>query len=173
MTYRAAPSAPFDDEKANVIGAALERLREKNGGYLTNDTIVNAARSPKSVFHGYFQWDDARAAANYRARQAQHLVASIYKIVDGQEVRAFQSVIVHLDPSAQQDSKPLRVYVSVEKTLSDEDLRDQVFREIARAMTHYRKKLEALRGIDVHSIVDKIGGVIEELEGKMKSVAAG
>jgi hypothetical protein len=43
----------------------LERLAAEHGE-LTEQLIVDAARSPDSLLHSLFEWDDAKAAAKHR-----------------------------------------------------------------------------------------------------------
>jgi hypothetical protein len=44
----------------------LERLAAEHGDALTEETVVEAARSPDSYLHSLFEWDDAKAARKYR-----------------------------------------------------------------------------------------------------------
>jgi hypothetical protein len=44
----------------------LERLAAEQGDELTEETVVEAARSPDSYLHSLFEWDDAKAARKYR-----------------------------------------------------------------------------------------------------------
>lgn len=44
----------------------LERLADEHGDRLTEQIVVDAARSPDSPLHSFFEWDDAKAAAKHR-----------------------------------------------------------------------------------------------------------
>ncbi|MCV7245889.1 hypothetical protein H7J83_24735 [Mycobacterium mantenii] len=44
----------------------LERLAAEHGDELTEQVVVDAARSPDSPLHSLFEWDDAKAARKYR-----------------------------------------------------------------------------------------------------------
>jgi hypothetical protein len=44
----------------------LERLAAKDGDELTEEIVVEAARSATSYLHSLFEWDDAKAARKHR-----------------------------------------------------------------------------------------------------------
>jgi hypothetical protein len=44
----------------------LEPLAAEHGDELTEQIVVEAARSPDSYLHSLFEWDDAKAARKYR-----------------------------------------------------------------------------------------------------------
>jgi hypothetical protein len=48
------------------IGEALADIAAKNGGELTEEAVIAAARDPRSVLHKHFEWDDRVAAHAYR-----------------------------------------------------------------------------------------------------------
>lgn len=58
---------------AQKVGEALEKM-EKRDGSLTVESIVNEARPKKSVLHTLFEWDDAKAAEEYRKTQANGIL---------------------------------------------------------------------------------------------------
>lgn len=66
-------TAPIPD-KAAVARVELEKLAAANGGNLTAEFVVQAARSKKSPLHSFFTWDDTLAAEEYRKEQARRLI---------------------------------------------------------------------------------------------------
>lgn len=63
---------------AEVVANELERIRKAKGGLsITPKTIVQESRSPSSVLHDCFEWDNEIAAELHREYQARHLVKSI------------------------------------------------------------------------------------------------
>ena len=44
----------------------IERLVAEHGGELTEEIVLEAARSPDSYLHSLFEWDDAKAARRHR-----------------------------------------------------------------------------------------------------------
>jgi hypothetical protein len=52
--------------------------------------IVRAARDPRSIAHGLFEWNDTSAASRFRLHQAQEIVASLtVEIVTKQRKREY------------------------------------------------------------------------------------
>lgn len=62
--------------EADVAAAALDEIRKEHGK-LTAQIVVEAARPDDSPLHPEFEWDDAKAAENYRARQARDMIRAI------------------------------------------------------------------------------------------------
>lgn len=122
---------------ATEAGDALEQLRIKNNGLLTPKAIVHAARSPKSVLHPAFEWDDSTAAEAYREVQAGDLMRSITVVIERQEphhedkqTRAFVSV--------QQEEQV--GYTSIRHAMSDADLRKQVLERAWKELSEWRQR---------------------------------
>lgn len=65
----------------NCLAEELIKIREKHG-VLTPTATVNAAKSPKSVLHPYFEWDDTVAAEEFRNHQARRMIRSVYVVIE-------------------------------------------------------------------------------------------
>jgi hypothetical protein len=63
---------------AQVIGEALEEISNANGGRLKPHDVVEAATNRRHALHKFFEWNDARAAAEYRLDQARAMIGFIY-----------------------------------------------------------------------------------------------
>lgn len=70
-----------------AIREELEKLGTE--ARLTPETVVEAARDPRSPLHDRFQWDDSLAGEAYRLQQARALIKQVRVDV----VRADQTVI--------------------------------------------------------------------------------
>lgn len=70
-----------------AIRAELEKLGTE--ALLTPETVVEAARNPRSPLHSQFEWDDGVAGEAYRIQQARALIKRVRVDV----VRADQTVI--------------------------------------------------------------------------------
>ena len=66
----------------------LQRIRDKYGS-LTPEKIVHESRSKKAVLHNYFEWDDDKAAFNWRLQQARTMINNIEVTVisDGEPIQ--------------------------------------------------------------------------------------
>ena len=62
--------------KAQDAGEELERIQQCHGK-VTPDIVVDEARPTDSPLHNVFEWDDEKAAENYRHSQASVLIRSI------------------------------------------------------------------------------------------------
>lgn len=66
----------FSQHDADVIGPELYKLARQHNGISTRE-ILREATKPTSPLHGYFEWDDKRAAARHRLAQAAKMARSI------------------------------------------------------------------------------------------------
>lgn len=67
--------------------AVVERIRqlENEHGELTVETILKDAKKKSSPLHLYFQWDDARAAHEWRKEQARRLIREVRLVIHESE----------------------------------------------------------------------------------------
>ena len=129
------------------IDTALNDLVVDNA--LHAEDVVSAARDPISPLHGKFEWEDSKAAQQYRLWQARKLIASVtIKLPDGQPVRKYINVTV--GPAARQ-------YEPVVLVVQDEDKFTAVLNETLR---------------DLHKIQGKVEGLRQMVEHNAKQVAA-
>jgi hypothetical protein len=88
---------------------------------LTPEDIVTAARDEASPAHRYFEWNDQKAAQQYRLEQARYILRVIHVEIAPQEtIRAFHSV--HIDEMSSTD----RQYVSLKQVQSNDRFRQQI-----------------------------------------------
>lgn len=91
---------------ADAAIAEIERI-ESIFGSLTAENVLTASQSPDSLLHSLFQWDDTKAAHNYRLQQARTIlnnieiniisdgeskVMSVFEIVNLGEGRVYKSI---------------------------------------------------------------------------------
>lgn len=113
-----------------AVGREIEALQTKYPEGITPETVVTHARDKRSPMHEFFEWDDSLAGAKYRLDQARYLIRHI--------------VITEIEEAPKVASKPIRAFVSVQRTLpngkeksgymgvrealSDNDIRAQLLR---------------------------------------------
>lgn len=140
MVYQWAEGFPNRGAKADVVGRQIERLRKANGGDVTEEVVVAAAEDAKSVLHPFFEWNDRKAAHEFRLNQGRTLIRSI-KIVTTESpdtpIRAFWSV--------RRDADSPRVYTSIQVALADDDLRGQLIADAMRELESFKRKYGELR----------------------------
>lgn len=123
--------------KAQVVGERLEHLRQKHGG-LDAVLVVEDARPPGAPTHEAFEWDDARAAEQYREDQARYLIRSVTVQQTGEEKPSVRAFVVVNETGAEQ------TYTSVYVALADEQLRKQVLARALRELQQWEARYQEL-----------------------------
>ena len=132
-------------------GEELERIRVVNNGRLDAENVVEAARPEYAPLHPAFEWDDGKAAVQWRIEQARYLIRSVEVVVDKPDgesspIRAFVSV--------QRDED--RSYTSLQHALSDEELRTQVLSQAWRELEAWRQRhAELVEFAKIFSVIDQ------------------
>jgi hypothetical protein len=119
----------------NKVGREVQRLSVENDGEVAPAVLVSfAQQNPKSESNRLFQWDDEKAAEEYRLEQARLAMRSLIIVnltVGGNKqepIRAFVNV----------SSDGGRAYAPIAVVMRDPEKREEV---LARALT----ELEAWR----------------------------
>jgi hypothetical protein len=123
---------------AKKVGSELETISVKRPA-----TVLEYARKhKKSELYKCFEWDDGRAADQYRIIQAGHIIRSIAikreTVTDGGDtkitvVRAYENI-------KDDESEEGRVYVPVELALSDPEMQEQVIINIKKGIEELQEK---------------------------------
>lgn len=93
--YFATKGSRFTKDDAAVIGPELQELAAS--GQTNANSIVEVARSSNSPLHRYFEWDDKKAAHQYRLGQADDIVLSIrVRLESGDDQPANQKIIMRV-----------------------------------------------------------------------------
>lgn len=123
---------------AQVAGEALEAIRVRNNGRLTQDAVVQAARPKSSPLHPAFDWNDRSAAHKWRLSQAGYIIRKLDVVQEdgpaAEPIRAFVNVSVEND----------RSYTSVAHAMSDDELRAQVIARAWKELQDWRERYEEL-----------------------------
>lgn len=127
---------------AQTAGEEIELLRQKVGGVLSADDILFHAEHESSPLHRFFEWDDSKAAHEFRRVQASDLIRAVVTIIDDggdkREIRAFVSIRENTGASQ---------FVDVRTALCDPNMRKTVLKNALRelqAFEHKYKDLEEL-----------------------------
>lgn len=130
---------------------ALEEIKklEDRRGRLTAEEVLEAARPSASPLHGFFEWDDSKAAEAHRLEQARDLIRRV-KIELEFEERVIQTPRYVKDPGKGHKESG---YISILK----------VNRETARDIM--KRELETLGG--------DLGRVLRIAQGKQSDLPVG
>lgn len=143
MVYQFKPGARLSTTRlsAQAIGERLETIRERDGG-LTAQAVVDDAKPKKSPMHGAFEWNDTKAAEEYRREQARHLLSAItVKLVGKDEAETVTRAFVVVTPAEGGND----IYTSTEVALADPDMRQQVLGRAWRELSSWQRKYQELK----------------------------
>ena len=126
---------------AQLVGDRLELLRNRNGGELTPDQVVEDAEDPASPLNPLFEWSDTEAAYQYRLQQARQVIRSVvvrYRDAPGGPARTTHA-FVHI---AAADRQPF--YTSSAVAMADPALRAKAVRQAWNELQAFRRRYQDL-----------------------------
>jgi hypothetical protein len=125
--YRFKEGSRLDNRKATAVGKCIEAIEQKHKR-VTAERVVKEARNAQSPLHGFFEWDNTKAAKAYRLEQARHMIRSV--------------VVVWDDPATSTGSRVTRAFLSLR---DEDDSGGKMYMGAVRAMSdaRYRKQLLA------------------------------
>lgn len=132
----------------NLVVDELSKLQNLHGA-ITPDLVVKAARPKKSILHNLFEWDENKAAYNWRLQQARMLMNNIQVVIisDGQP----REISVYEVTSRSEGYKSIDTFTS-------DDI--QYVRETTvRQLNTMREKLKTYKELD--GVIYYIGKAIE------------
>lgn len=128
------------ENEVDIVAKKINELTKEYGGEVTPNILLQEAEQPNSVLHKYFEWDQSKAAKEYRLWQARKLLGAIAEVVviKGKEnpIRSFWSV-------SNKECKP--VYVTLKKAMSNKDYTCQLFEDTQNSLQHFMVVLETLK----------------------------
>jgi len=144
-------------EHRELIRSELEQIRCANGGLLRPEDVVKFASNKRTALHNEFEWDDAKASAEFRLWQARNVIR----------------VTVTVLPSPHSDQEPVRAYVSVVsdrvqpgggyraigEVMTNDRMRAELVSEALADVKRWRRKYERLRELSpIFKAIDKVDG---------------
>jgi hypothetical protein len=140
--------------KTPAIVSELEMIRNRAGGVLKPNDVVDFASDPSTALHAQFEWDDSEAAREYRLHQARNLIRVMVTVLPNtvKETRAYVSLV-----SDRSTDGGYRTMVDV---LSDDDRRAELLKMALTDMRRWRDKYGELKELAA------IFEAIDELEGQ-------
>lgn len=137
---------------AQVAGEALETIRVRNNGRLTQEAVVKAARPSSSPLHPAFDWNDKSAAHKWRLSQAQYIIRKLDVVEekpggDRQAVRAFVNISMEED----------RSYTSIAHAMSDDEIREQVIARAWKELQDWKDRYDEI--VEFAAVFDAIRSI--------------
>lgn len=137
--FKATNGAPFSQEEAKIYGKELDKIAEEEGGQLKPENVVEKAKNRNNPLHSYFDWNDSRAGEKYRLFQARNLINHITVVIKydhkQREQKAFFSV-----NSTPAEKRKNRIYVTMERVLSEPELREQILVEAIEEIEYWEER---------------------------------
>jgi hypothetical protein len=124
---------------AQEVGSRLETIRLLNGGSLTPPAVVEDATAPESPLHPHFEWDDAKAADEFRLAQARELVASVM-VVYADEVQGAPTEPVRAFASIGGETGKPRAYTSTLEAMRAPAMRAEILAQARAELEGWRRR---------------------------------
>jgi len=143
MIYKPAKGSRLTEEQAQRYGQRIYDLVEERNGTITPGGVLTDAESERSPLHDFFEWDDTQAAGRWRMNQARYLLRSIHVVLknkDGEEEQARFTYNIHDTPEDDGDGQ--RVYCTIQRVLTESDIRTQVIEQAMRQLQSWRNRYQ-------------------------------
>jgi len=141
MKYRSKNGAVFGDKKAQIYGEVLEEISKKNDGSITPQEVLKEAKKKENPLHDYFEWDNKKASESWRIHQARNLINSIEVVITYNGTKKEQKRYVNVrNNDFEDDDETSRVYVVIEKAMSDPEMRKEVLQTAIREVEYWEYK---------------------------------
>ena len=139
---------------AEVAYKEIEAVREKNGGSIPAEAVVEAAKRKRNPLHPEFEWNDSAAGHQFRLTQARKIIHSLVVVRDEIKSERPQRVyeVVKLPQEQTDDGKPARakhVYKSLEDVMADPDMRSEILGRALRDLIAIRNRYRDLQELAV------------------------
>lgn len=126
--------------KRTAIEHRLDQIIRLNNGRITPDAVIEDARSKKSPLHDQFEWDDSKAAHQYRLEQAREIIRSVKMEIVTSE-RIVSTVRYIRDPSATGKEQG---YVEVSKIRDERSIASDALRSECGRLSAMVERVEGL-----------------------------
>lgn len=141
--------------KSTSVKEELERLREQNGGELVQpEQVIEFARLNRdSALHSEFEWNNTKAAHQFRLEQARRIIRlniDVLATPDG-------DITVPMYVSLVSDRKNGGGYRTLNAVMSNEEMRAQFLQQALDEFQRVRRKYETLRELTpVFAALDRV-----------------
>lgn len=127
--------------EAAAYGKRLDWLASNNSGSITAKEVLADAEKKESPLHAYFEWDDSKAAIEYRLYQARNLLRSIEVVVtrsDGTEMQVRQYYSI----TEQTEEGQTQSYYMLGVVLNNAEKRAAVIADAYREVVNWQLRYE-------------------------------
>lgn len=131
----------------------LQRICRENDGLLQPRDVVEEARKENSPLHSKFDWDDGKAAENWRLQQARYLITHVHVEIEGPDNKKRASdVFVSLSTDRRKGG-----YRLMQEVLVKRETRNQLIRDAITDMQSFETRYRTVRElVSVFSSMRKV-----------------
>lgn len=119
----------------------LELIRKKHDGVLKPADVVDFARNPATALHERFEWNNTKAADEYRLWQARELIRVVVKVADDKETIPLR-LYCSLSEDRQNDGGGYRLVADVMRSAQ---MRASLLRQAEQDMVRFQHKYHQLQ----------------------------
>lgn len=131
---------------ANDVQVELERVRKKNDGELSPNSVIDAAKAKRSKLHRFFTWDNSEAAHQYRLVEARRVIQSIEVVrSEAPEVGATREWQTR---RAKSNPKEV-VYDRMDEVLKDPEARTELLSRALSELLSIRRRYQQLQELSI------------------------
>lgn len=121
----------------------LEIVRERQGyDVLRAEDVVDFARDPGTELHKHFEWDDTKAAQEYRLEQARGLIRICVRVVPNDETGKVTRSYVSL--RRDRNNRSGGGYRRIEDVMANHEMREQLLAEALDVLHRWERTYQNL-----------------------------
>lgn len=143
---------------AQIAGEELEKI-ESRDGEITPRAVVEEARPEGSKLHNVFEWDNEKAAEQYRLTQASHFIRCIVVKPEEKENKEPVRMFVNCNPT-DDGQKKTGSYINFRSAFEDPESRAVILSNAKHELKIFRQKYSKLK--ELAAVFEAIDSTIGE-----------
>lgn len=133
--------------KFNADAEKCYRELETLGDSYTPQQIVDFAKNPETELHKCFEWDDTKAAENWRKQQARYVCCSISIVTDETEQKQTAYRLIQHNTDKQS-------YQNVVVTVRNRDQYSELLQMAKKELNSFKERYRSI--VELESVIDEI-----------------
>jgi len=135
---------PKNAPDADIAYGVIASIKKRRGG-VTPQLLVIESKRKSSPLHNCFEWDNSKAAEEYRIVQAREILRFlIVEIEPEEEYEDPQFVRAFVAPSSV-EKEGNTSYVTIEEVCGDEELEAAYLRQLKRELNSIKNKIKGFK----------------------------
>jgi hypothetical protein len=147
---------------AKIVAETLQQITSRHRGELRPADVVKEAKRRQSPLHPYFEWDNTKAAQQYRLEQARDLIRSVEVVIVDHTPDGPKEVTVHrkfpnLQEGGRRGTSPYR---DMNAVMENEDMTEMLVQRALEDLEIFKARYQHLK---------QLKGVITEIDRAAKA----